>query len=716
MGVSEPDQVSGLSRAGVGRWLDEHAMGLDERWLYIVHVVLSRLIGQGSGDRAGLHNLTTPLAALATYSFRRETEVISAPFTEFPPTGWPLRDEVKGWPQGDTVLRHLRMSVEDLDQMWRTATVTDHLHATLPVEVVCGFMPPPMWLMTAEVIKWGPAGTGERLLRFCMAEAVRRSKWQRGGGTISRKTILHREQLMRRLMRILIDLNSLEWRFPKETMPCPELAKWSQLPPKIDLDEIGAEDADMDRTAPPMRLVRLKLEELLHQVAEKRSTKTGRKGMLGLYRDALLLSLLVVLGARIGAIRRIRPCDFHTNRKNRGPAIRLFPGKTLRRSQERWKPIPDEVADLLQGWLELTGLDKPEHAQRAIWMGRWARPRAVGRPGPESSKETLSQAAKRLIGHESDQLSDGYSAHTYRHLAEQLAKRYGHDWLSENPDRVGHIDDGVLADALLDHAWGESDLYGYSDLEPRREEFAGIAAKGIWELVRTQRGARRVPDWDGRTAAQAAHNEAAETLERCSQRIANLKARRSKFTARLDSRDNGRPPDADTKLILQVLTISMDLDEAYEQRSDANETLRRAEQQLQHALDATIPIPDELTDAQHRALQDHPPAHDDVDRADRPPVRNWLTTREVAEAWDVSNSTAKNWFRGLQNPPFDLSEALEEPAFRKRRLNVDKLDLTKIDPDVLRRIQRIRARPPAKRQRREQAPTSQPSTGTAFAR
>jgi integrase len=719
MDTPEPSQSPGLALASVRRWLDEHEMDLDERRLYLVHVVLSRLIGQASGDRAGLHNLTTPLAALATFSYRRgiDTELVAAPFTEFPPTGWPHRDEVKGWPQGDTVLRTLRISVEDLDQMWRKAIVRDHLHAALPVEVVCGFLPPPMWRMTAEVIEWGPAGTGDRLLRFCMEEAMRPSKWQRSGGTISRKTIRHREQLMRRLMRILLDLNNLEWRFPGEATPCRELAKWTQLPPKIDLDEIGAEDAHMDRTAPPLRLVRLKLNELLDQLAEKRSTKTGRKRMLGLYRDALLLSLLVVLGARIGAIRKIRPCDFRPNWKNKGPAIRLFPAKTLRRSTERWKPIPDEVAELVLGWFEFTGLDRPEHAKRVIWMGRWSHERAFGVPGPESSKETLAQAAKRLIAHETDPLSDGYSAHTYRHLAEQLARIHGHHWLDQNPE-ARRLDSGVLADALLDHAWGESDLYGYNDLEPNREHYAGEATKGIWELVHTERGARTAPDWERRTAAQAARDEAAEALERCAQRIADLKTTRSEFTARLDDPDDGRGRDSDTKLILQVLTISMDLDEAYEQRSRASEELRRAEQELQQALGATIPIADELTDAQHRALQDHPPAVDDVDPADLPPVRNWLTYREVAEAWGKSPQTVKNWFNGLQNPPFNPVEAVEEPGPRKRRLNVDKLDLTTIDADVVRRIRRILARPPAKtqRRRREQAPAAQSSAAPDLAR
>jgi integrase len=700
MAITETDSASGLALESVGAWLEEHEMGLDERWLYLVHVVLSRLIGKGSSDRADLHNLTTPLGALATYSFRRDTKQVAAPFAQMQPTGWPFTDQVKGWPQGDTALHRVRISVEDLDRMWRTATVRDHLHAVLPVEVVCAFLPPPMWRMTAQLIEWGPAEAGDRLQRFWMEEATRPSRWQRGGGTISRDTIRHRDQVMRRVMRILVDLNGFGWRFPDDEKPCRELVDWTKLPPAVDLDEIGAEDANMDRTAPPTHLVRLTLRRLLDELAGKGATKTGQKGLLGLYRDTLLLSLLVVLGARIGAIRRIRPCDIALNRNGKGPSIRLFPGKTLRRSQERWKPIPDEVAALLQGWLRFTGLDKPEHAQRVIWMGRWARPKAYGKPGPESSKETLGQAAKRLIAHESDPLSAGYSAHTYRHLAEQLAKRHGHDWLAQNPHEVGRIDDGVLADALLDHAWGESDLYGYSDLEPNREKYSGDATDGIWQLVRTDHGARTAPDWKRRAAAQAAREAAEHAVDQCMRRITDLKASRGEFMNGLDLR-NDQQPDApsDNRLVAAILTLSMELDDAYEQRNHAKEQLELAAQELREALATSIPISDELSNAEHRALQAGPPAViDEVDLADLPPVRNWMNTREVAEAWEVSNSTAKNWFNGLQNPPFDPKVAVEEPAPRKRRLNVDKLDLTTIDTDVVRRIHRILARPPAGKQ------------------
>ena len=389
----------------VSQWLDDHHMHLDERALRIVHVVSSQLIGGGSGDRANLHNLTTPLASLATQPVTLNGRLKPAPFPQMAPTAWPFTDTVKGWPQGGTALNRLdKMAVEELDDLWAQAVVADDMHATLPVKVVCAFLPPPLWAMIWQVICWGPAETGERLRRFLMAEAVRQipvSEARPEGGRLSRATIRQRQAAMRRLMAVLVRLNGRGWQYWDETIPSPELVAWTTKPQPIDLDEIGAREARTDRSAPPLRLVRLAFAQLFEEMAHKQRTRNGRLALLRVYRDTLLLSLLVTLGSRISEIRNIRPRDFDPGNDHHGPRILIRLSNKAPREQS-WKPIPQAVADLFRGWLEYAGLDQPADRGRVIWFGRSGQ-RAGRQSGPatRAPRRAWSRSAKRfhLEGH-----------------------------------------------------------------------------------------------------------------------------------------------------------------------------------------------------------------------------------------------------------------------------------------------------------------------------
>jgi hypothetical protein len=90
-----------------------------------------------------------------------------------------------------------------------------------------------------------------------------------------------------------------------------------------------------------------------------------------------------------------------------------------------------------------------------------------------------------------DPLTLGRSAHTLRHLAEQLAYEAGrHDVATAE----GAIPAQTYADALLDHAFA-ADPLGYKDIERRREELAGIATHHIWQRLRHSPGiAQTSPD------------------------------------------------------------------------------------------------------------------------------------------------------------------------------------------------------------------------------
>ena len=700
----------------VGTWLADNGMPVEDDLLVLVYYALSRLIGEGSGDRANYHNLTTPLAALGTRPLRRNGASEPAPFPQISPTAWPFPVKVKGWPQGGTALHRLGMSVAELDRLWRVALIEDDLHATLPVGVVCAFFPPPLWRMVAQVITWGPGETSYRLWRFLMAEAVRElapTRARRNGGTVSKRTIRNRYALVRRLMTVLVELHGHGWRLPGESERCALLEEWGALPPPIDLNKLEAEEARTDRGAPELRLVRLALVEMLSELERRTKTKAGRRGMLKLHRDALLLSLLVVLGGRIGAISRIRPCDYDPARKQSDgslrPAVRIFPGKTLDPKEGRWKPLPDEVARLVEGWLRFTGLDQPEYRERSIWMAEWGSGGAFGTPGPESPVGTLQQAVsgdgragrRAMLPRSEDDPYTGYSPHTLRHLGEQLAKRFGHGWLNDHPEHVGRISDRVFADALLDHSFGASDVNGYSDLERDREYFAGLAAGGVWELARGDTGARTAPDWDRIRRAQEHLDETQAVVADYQQRVDALKSERS--IVMIDESDldlEGAEPAvvlrrlyAENRAIARITAI---LDQAVDELAVAKDEFRAAQDTLARAQTMTVIVSDALSEAEVQAVIERPPSVFQDEAAAEPshePVRDRITCPEAARAWGMSEPQMRNWFKGRGRPPWDAEHVILEVSPRKRYLLVDRLDRTAIPPSVMRRINALLCQP-----------------------
>src|SRR5436305_8819885 len=109
-----------------------------------------------------------------------------------------------------------------------------------------------------------------------MAEAVRElalTRARKSGGTVSKHTIKNRYMLMRRLMTVLVDLHGAAWRLPGDEEAIERLEKWQALPLPIDLDKLDAQEANTDRSAPPLRVVRLALAELFDELERRQATE-----------------------------------------------------------------------------------------------------------------------------------------------------------------------------------------------------------------------------------------------------------------------------------------------------------------------------------------------------------------------------------------------------------------------------------------------------------
>jgi hypothetical protein len=146
-------------------------------------------------------------------------------------------------------------------------------------------------------------------------------------------------------------------------------------------------------------------------------------------------------------------------------------------------------------------------------------------------------------------------------------------------------------------------------------------------------------------------------------RIAALREERSQL---LNGGDPGDLDSLDLKpLIIHMLNdkreldrISAELDDANDQLEQASIQLQRAEGRVRTAHVARVAVSDQISDREHVALQERPPAIQLLDVPDPgqlEPIRDRLTRAEVRVAWGVSESTVTNWFKGRGRVPRDAT-------------------------------------------------------------
>ena len=653
----------------------------------LLHAFLSQLVGDRRGTRSETRNMLIALAAMTRDSYRhRDGSVEEAAVPEAP---------TAGFRNGGTVLSKLGLTPDELDRIWLTAKTNDGVHAVLPLDIVIAFFPSWAWRAADAMIGWGPGLTTEKLERFAQREALRPvnpSRARPEGGTVSRSTIDKLLSNAKGLMRTLVELRNRQY-------PAAELGVWVAVPHLSTAKDLGAVAANTDRSAPPLMLVRRALRAVHEDIEARRKTAEGRERLNRRLRLRLLIALLVVTGARILALSRVRVRDYerlhHFRDGTIGPAVRLYPGKRLSYAEPRWKALPQELAE----WTEETidyfrlGLDD------SIWP-------SDKRPGEGMSRHALAQLLSGMVASpgrhgirpalpRDDNPEIGYSPHAVRHLAEQLAFSVGHDYLEENPRQRTQITPQVTADALLDHAM-KDDKLGYKDLNSidGREQYARIAALGIWEYVRGDRGARRAPDRERIERAIAHRDEVRAEQTAVEARILVQREQRKAIETRANS-TAALPVEALMRAVLGLSSISSALDDEYQEAADIQRRLTVSEQELRNAQTELVPIPDDAPDPEAiRAVLDEPNADDEDE-----PVRDWLLSKEAAVAFGVSDPTMRRWFRGelphpegdARNPwqPSEVDQVIETHSKRKRRLIVSRLNRSRIAPEVMRVINEL---------------------------
>jgi integrase len=649
----------------------------------LIHTTFSRAIGNTQGNRDWLWGLQYGFAKLATFEFRLSDGTLEpAPVPEYPQSGWRT---------SKTAMRALGLNPTIISGTWTRTAATDGVHARLPLELVRGFLPDEAWRVAAFLIARGPIATQDRLERVARLEALRPIKPTRArpnGGNVSAGTIEVLLKAVRRIMRELMFLSNHGY-------PHPALASWQALPDWIEATKLGALEAETDRTAPPLMVVRTTLRRTQAEIEHRR--KFGSPYLKRLLRKRLLIALLAVTGARISALSRVKVCDYEARHRfpdgDVGPAVRLFPGKSLSPETARWKALPEEVAHWLDETITYFALQRDD----TIWSSDKRR----GGMNSNSLACMLTGTADMAPGlPREDAPSIGYSAHSLRHLAAQLASSVGHDYLEDNPDAKKHVTPEVFREALLDHDLS-SDHLGYLDLKTTegRERWARRAGLGLWEYVWGDRGARHAPDRERIERAVARRDEIRAEQAAVEVRIAELRLQRKAIEARGQEAE-AMPAEEVVPLAFRLLALTGALDDEQEEAKKVQTRFFDAERELRDAQTTLVPLPDDAPDpGTIEIVLDSPTEDESVE-----PVREWLTVGEAARAFGVSEPTMRRWFRG-ETPhhegdprnawqPSQIGEVIETHSTRKRRLVVSRLDRSRIAPEVMRAINQMLLNPP----------------------
>jgi hypothetical protein len=600
-----PWVVPGVRSAVSPAFAEAMPAGLDTEAIALlwdaVQVVLSFSIGERSPKGPHIENLNSGLRLYATTAAAGDDEYFPAwfPEMEFVPS--------RG---GKTFLNRTGLTKPSFEKLWEQHTVEQGRAARFERAVLEEAITPDRWPVVAAMILDGPEVAVTRLHNYLLAErdrvVVGDSRGKREA-PIADGFLRNQSRAMRNLMRQIANCRSRK-RFAGL------LEAWENIPflapPKgVEYKAILA--------VPSLHQLRKYLYEVDARIADKFGTDDRQRqveiiadsprwklvthGCFRTVRNRALFAITNSIGPRPEAVERLRVGgvveDYQSPDGERGPALALFPEKTVDWRQVAYKPIARGAYLTIKAHLAYREalLGEPLPPDAPLLGTSMARPleglkysgiyvllrgggfKASGRVKAliaiEEPAELPDDASKAERQAEQDKAYFGYAPQRYRaSTLRQLRTRAAGKWLSERTD-----DHPVLiAEALTDHKVPKVDALGYLGGRDRagKERLSRLGAECMWALLTGEAGAERVPD--GATYRDARMNE--KTL------MAALDETRRK----LDEQHAWRPPPIpEGGTVEEKLDHMLQRDEQRDEHARELARLDREERQLDSQLTAT---------------------------------------------------------------------------------------------------------------------------------
>ena len=676
-------------------------ISLDLASARVVLAALSWLIAEdGSKTRSVTGQMLRGVTVAASQPIVRYGVEEPAPHLDLPRTGWS---------EGTVVLHRLAITAAQITSYWRQSRDRAD-DSCLPIEWILQFVPASFWPAIATFIAWGPDEAYVRMRQATITMATQtttRTRRRRAAGQpLAANTLRGRVTAAWKLMDCLVSLRTHLAACPTPSLNRDLLEAWTHKPKRVDPIECGARESDQDNSGPPLDDCIAQLKQLARELQDARSDRRYYA-----LRRVVLLSLLVLHGSRVDALRSTRVEDYLPDfvfaDGTRQPALRIYPGKTWPDDQPHHLALPTELATWLEDWITAAGhtlgqADVPLFPPRRARQGQEDRfmtqagfysaiagdPRN-GRPG---TRALLPRAADPCLG---------WHPHAFRHTSYQLAMRAGTRLKHDHGDEFAHIHAEEFAKALAGHTLTSTVSATYRDVT--RQHLARAIVEPMWQLLwgdgLTRKGLHTKTIHQLRTQADALRlaitaldEEAHELTRRAESGSANA--------------DRLRDHERKLELLLQATQHHQLASAKRDERDQYQHELERVQARLDEALEAPVDLPVDLTDAAYeRALADALGRPQEAILGAGIALAEEITPRDFSEVMDTTEQSVNRWHR--EGPPSNRpspwlpgSDPWHVYTKKDKRIRVEAIDQGHLTDTQKQRLEYVRQRRAQEKDRR----------------
>ena len=578
-----------------------------------------------------------------------------------------LGGETVGVPDGKTALRRLGLDSSEITAVWHESA--PFATSCLPLEWVLAFLPAGAWPLVAALIDCSPGELSPRI-----DEALRQH-----GRTTGPAPLRNDVTCLWQVMKILVALNrelqaenASRARGGRPLLELPEsLAGWTALPERPSsarLAAIARGGRRRDVSAVPVDRIHGALVNTAKRAGwgKWRPSEWPPNRNWRALKEFAVLCLLVTACPRVDHLRLLDVDDFDPNHVfedgTTAPGLRFRRAKMKgggNSTDEYWKQLPADVADVLTAWIHCSGrqLGQPGEPLLISIATKDREPGQRYADGASLSRFVAGLKGKRrpiipTIGND----WHGYASHRFRHTLNQVVERRYAAWKLEHPaHELASYDPRTFGELALDHTI--KDL-GYRDFRDRKrlEQILALGATFCWEECwRTGLQPHGLdPDAITRAAETAAIHEA--ELARITHELAALEARQTEALTRARPARNGTP---DLDQLLTANTLALEIQQKLRLELRLKDDLATAIANLEHARTIKVALPEDLIgDDYERKLAEALAAIENGKGANTAPtapapLADELAVTDIAELYGVQPMQVRRWRAGKSNPPID---------------------------------------------------------------